>query len=162
MAAFRGWQGRRADSSSYIYESIYTISITCIKVSILLFYSRIFKERPFQIALWLTLGVTLAWFVAVELAVIFECHPIYALWTFTPNACVDLHKFVIGSGVPNVLLNTVILMLPVPMIWTLDIQNRHKLVLSGVFMLGGLSVHRPLPSSVRSRVPASSSCPSSG
>ena len=71
-----------------------------------------------------------------------QCQPAHALWdiTYTPRNCIDLRTFFIGSGVPNILLNFIILILPLPMIWALEIERKHKLALSGVFLLGGFIV----------------------
>ena len=105
----------------------------------LLFYSRIFKTHYFRIALWITAGLVTAWFISVEISVLANCVPIHALWDFTPGAqCIDLNAFFLGAGIPNILLNVIILVLPLPMIWTLSIEPMQKLALSGVFLLGGL------------------------
>ena len=71
-----------------------------------------------------------------------QCQPVHALWDLTsmPRKCIDLKSFFVGSGIPNVLLNSVILVLPLPMVWTLEIERKHKLALSGVFLLGGFVV----------------------
>ncbi|MCJ1405072.1 hypothetical protein MMC11_008298 [Xylographa trunciseda] len=126
--------------SFYAYETVYTVGITLTKYSILLFYSRIFKERYFKLALWVTTGIVTVWFVAIELSVLLECIPIHALWDFGPGQCIDLKAFFLGSGVPNVILNVVILVLPLPMIWTLQIERSQKIALSSVFLLGGFIV----------------------
>ncbi|MCJ1286890.1 hypothetical protein MMC26_006236 [Xylographa opegraphella] len=126
--------------SFYAYETVYTIAITLAKYSILLFYSRIFKEHYFKIALWVTAGIVTAWFVAIELSVLLECIPIHSLWDFGPGHCINLKAFFLGSGIPNVILNAVILVLPLPMIWTLQIERSQKIALSSVFLLGGFIV----------------------
>ena len=83
-------------------------------------------------------AVTL-WFIAIEAAVLTECVPITALWDASkPGTCIDLPAFYNGAGIPNVILNTIILVLPLPMIWSLDIGRKHKIALSGVFLLGSL------------------------
>ena len=133
---------RDSCSSSYAYEVIYGLSIGLTKISILLFYSRIFKDRTFKLALYVTLGLVAAFTFAIEVAVLAQCQPAHALWdiTYTPRKCMDLRTFFIGSGVPNIILNVIILVLPLPMVWALEIERRHKLALSGVFLLGGLYV----------------------
>ncbi|MCJ1432056.1 hypothetical protein MMC27_001412 [Xylographa pallens] len=124
--------------SFYAYETVYTIGITLAKYSILLFYSRIFKEHYFKIALWVTTGLVTGWFVAIELSVLLECIPIHSLWDFGPGHCINLQAFFLGSGIPNVILNTVILVLPLPMIWTLQIERSQKIALSREFVNAGL------------------------
>ncbi|MCJ1474658.1 hypothetical protein MMC13_003318 [Lambiella insularis] len=126
--------------SFYVYETIYTVAITLTKYSILLFYSRIFKDRLFKIALWVTTGFVTAWFIAIEISVLVECQPIHALWDFSPGHCISLQPFFLGSGIPNIIFNSVILILPLPTIWTLQIERTHKIALSSVFMLGSFIV----------------------
>ena len=126
----------------YAYETIYTVAIFLAKMSILLFYSRIFKERKFLIALRTTFALVIGWFVAVEIVVLAECRPVAALWdpTITGGYCIDIHNFLMGAGIPNVILNVIVLLLPMPMIWTLEIERKHKIALSSVFMLGGFVI----------------------
>ena len=129
----------------YAYEIIYGFSIALAKISILLFYSRIFKDRLFRWALWITYGLVGCFTFAVEVAIWAQCQPTRAFWDLSiqPRNCVDLRSFFIGSGVPNIILNFIILVLPLPMVWTLEIERKHKLALSGVFLLGGLYVLQP-------------------
>jgi hypothetical protein len=125
----------------YIYETLYTVAITLCKFSILLFYSRIFKEKKFKIALWITASVVIAWFLAIEISVILTCRPVSALWVLTEDGtCINFTMFFVGSGTPNVILNFIILVLPLPSIWALDIERKHKVALSSVFLLGGFVV----------------------
>ena len=125
---------------SYVFEIVYTTALTLPKYSILLFYSRIFKTRGFTIALW-TVGtlVTLE-YIAVVLVEIFQCIPVHALWDFGPGRCINLKGFFIGTGVLNTITDAIILVLPLPLIWTLRIDRTQRLALSGVFLLGGFIV----------------------
>ncbi|MCJ1384101.1 hypothetical protein MMC17_007217 [Xylographa soralifera] len=143
--------------SFYAYETVYTIAITLAKYSILLFYSRIFKEHYFKLALWVTAGIVTAWFIAIELSVLLECIPIHSLWDFGPGHCINLQAFFLGSGIPNVILNTVILVLPLPMIWTLQIERSQKIALSSVFLLGEF-VNAGLWTSVEPAIGVCSAC----
>lgn len=124
---------------SYVYETMYTLSIAITKISILLFYSRIFTERKFRIALCVVFTVVIAWLVAIEITVLAECVPISSLWDLSESSrCIQLIPFFLGAGIPNVLLNTVIVCLPLPMVWTLEIERKYRLALSAVFGLGAL------------------------
>ena len=79
------------------------------------------------------------WLIGIQVSVFAECVPISGLWQLSEaSRCIDLKSFFVGSGIPNVLLNVIIVFLPVPMVWTLDIERKHRLALSGVFALGTL------------------------
>ena len=125
----------------YAFSTLYTVAVTLAKYSILLFYSRIFKEKRFLLALRLVAVVVLLWFIAIQAAVFASCVPITALWDISvQGTCINFTAFYQGSGIPNVILNLVILALPLPMIWSLEIEKKHKFALSGVFLMGSLVV----------------------
>ena len=127
------------DSFSYVYETMYTISVGLTKFSILLFYSRIFTERRFKIALRVTFALVALWLLACEITVLAECVPISSLWDLSESSrCIKLVPFFVGAGVPNIVLNVLIVCLPLPMIWTLEIERKHRWALSAVFGLGAL------------------------
>lgn len=46
----------------------------------------------------------------------------------------------VGSWVPHIFIDLVLLGLPVPLLWKLQMQRTHKLILTGVFACGGLYV----------------------
>ena len=118
---------------------MYTLSVAFTKYSILLFYSRIFTERFFRIALRVSFSLVTLWLIAIEITVLAECQPISGLWDFTESSrCINLQSFFVGSGIPNVLLNVLIVGLPIPMVWTLEIDRKYRWALSGVFALGTL------------------------
>jgi hypothetical protein len=124
---------------SYVYETMYTLSVAVTKYSILLFYSRIFTERPFRIALRIAFTLVTLWLIAIEISVLAECVPVSGLWDLSqPARCINVQHFFVGAGIPNVLLNVIIVCLPIPMIWTLEIEKKHRWALSGVFSLGAL------------------------
>ena len=95
-----------------------------------------------MLALRATIALVVCHFLSVEIVVLAECRPISALWDpSTPGGyCIDLHSFLLGAGIPNVILNVIVLILPLPMIWTLEIERKHKIALSSAFMLGGFVV----------------------
>ena len=130
----------------YIYEVFYTAAVAVTKVSILLFYWRIFKTPGFKITLITITTVLTGWLIGVMLAGILGCEPIHSFWDFSPGHCINLYHYFLGSGIPNIVLNFLVLFLPLPLVWTLQIPRSQKIALTGIFLLGGLYVS-PKPSS---------------
>ena len=135
----------------YIFENFYAPSIAVVKFSILLFYARIFTEHTakmsaqiwFARALYVMGGITAAWWVVCQFIVIFECAPIHYFWDRTPatGRCpVDVQKFFDGQAIPNIVTDAILLILPLPLIWRLQLPASQKVALSGIFLLGSLSV----------------------
>ncbi|KAI9672329.1 MAG: hypothetical protein M1817_003351 [Caeruleum heppii] len=123
----------------YWYEILYTITMASIKLSILLFYRRIFPTRKFSYALYAVgLFVTL-WCIATTLVAAFQCTPIAGMWDPTLKLrCINVPAFFIGTAALNIFSDFVILALPVRQIMVhLQLPKMQKVALSGIFLLGG-------------------------
>lgn len=117
----------------------YSIPLTLIKISILLFYRAIFVGRLFDIGTYVTGAFVIAWGIAVPLVSIFSCHPIGA-WHLTtrPAAiCINDRDFFIGNSSLNILADVVILCLPMGMVWELQMSRKSKAAVSGMVLMGG-------------------------
>ena len=110
------------------------------KFSVLLFYARIFPTRNFTRVLYAVGFVTLVWWISSQMLAIFQCHPIHSFWTrFDDDSkCIDLKAFFIGQAVPNIITDLVLLVLPLPYIWRLQLPVSQKVMLTGCFTFGGL------------------------
>ena len=82
----------------------------------------------------------MAWGIAVIFVTIFQCTPVRAAWdkTIPGEQCFDLEHFVIGTNVPNIIADAAIIMLPMPLIWKLQLSVMRKVGLVVVFLLAAL------------------------
>lgn len=110
-------------------------------------YGRIFQQSYYYIKWWLWTLIVLcaAWGAAVLLVSIFQCIPVPRFWNPTlPGYCIDGQTFFWGNAISNLLLDVIILATPLFLLWggnTLDESTmlvRTRLVVSGLFLLGGL------------------------
>lgn len=71
---------------------------------------------------------------------VFQCVPLRGVWDKTIDAkCgVDNYKFFYGNSIPNIMTDLALLALPIPSVWSLQIPRAQKVILSGIFVLGGL------------------------
>ena len=73
------------------------------------------------------------------LPAIFTCLPIYAFWDIElPHTCIDLLRYFLGTAIPNVVTDILLLVFPIPWIWKLVMPTSQKIALLGIFLLGGL------------------------
>lgn len=119
----------------------YSLTITCVKVSILLLYRRIFTTTRFK-KVSLVVGIACVLWLVIEVFMnIFQCRPFAAAFDpallFTDH-CIDLQSFYSGITIANLGLDVVVLYLPLHMVWKLKLPTKQKLMLSGIFLLGGL------------------------
>ena len=118
---------------------VYASAITSIKISILLFYRRLFDVQLFKLITAVIGGVCIAWWLAVCLVGVFECNPIYGIWdSSAQSTCIDAPHYYIGVAVPNIITDITILVLPVRMVWRLQTSLGQKIALSLTFLTGSL------------------------
>ena len=114
-------------------------AIALVKISILLLYYRIFPVRRLRISLYVVGAVVLVWWISTQITVIFECTPIYYFWTQTGTGhCIRIGRFFLSQAIPNITTDIVLLALPLPMIWNLQLPLLQRAALTHIFMLGGL------------------------
>ena len=135
----------------YIGNFPYLIIISMTKTSILLFYFRLFgtagTRQVFRKLLYTTQAVVVLWFIGSIIPGTFRCHPIHDFWDSlivgTPDArryCTNNNAYYVASSVFNVIIDFWILVLPISIVWTLQLSGRRKVGLSVIFLLGGLYV----------------------
>jgi hypothetical protein len=118
--------------------------VILIKLSILTMYLRLFSvNRRFVKLCYYMMVFILAWGIAVLLTTIFQCTPVRAAWdkTILDSQCLVLTDFVvIGSNVPNIIADAVIIILPMPLLWSLKLSVMRKLGLIALFLVAAVLV----------------------
>ncbi|MCJ1297646.1 hypothetical protein MMC08_000434 [Hypocenomyce scalaris] len=120
-------------------------ALTLIKLSVLLFYRRIFTTPTFCILVWIVGSFVTAWGIAFFFANFFQCIPITGVWeTGKPRHCVNsVHLDNAYQGL-NIMTDITILIMPWPMIWGLQMQPGRKAQVGGVFFLGAFVCAVPI------------------
>lgn len=113
------------------------------KISILLLYIRLFIQRWFLITCWTSVGIVVAFTVGTVMSSIFQCTPIeFAFNKTLPGGghCLSLPAFWYANAAFNILSDLVLIGLPIPIIFKLQLPLKSKIALCGVFAVGILSV----------------------
>ncbi|KAL8744572.1 MAG: hypothetical protein Q9184_007984 [Pyrenodesmia sp. 2 TL-2023] len=116
-------------------------ALTFTKISITLFYRRIFRGKLFNILVWILCAVIVGWGIAFFFATLFECVPVSLVWkTFygEPRSCYVYFPMFIATAVTNMVIDFALIGLPWPMIWRLQMPLKQKIAVGGVFTLGAL------------------------
>ena len=124
----------------YSSELLTTLSLGIIKISILLFYQRLFTVKSFFIASTVMIGVVAAWTVAFESAMIAQCSPPRLFWElfeidYTPH-CINVQMMYLGLAASDLILDVMVLAFPVPMVIFLQLPWRKKIAILDIFLLG--------------------------
>ena len=121
----------------YVDTLTYPLVITLVKCSILCLYIRVFGVREwFRRACQLLLGISIIWGLVTLFLFAFRCSPIADAWNPTREGCIDFDKLFLGTNIPNVIVDFLVLALPLQPIWSLQIPTVKKVILNAILALG--------------------------
>ncbi|KAH0551520.1 hypothetical protein GP486_007263, partial [Trichoglossum hirsutum] len=123
----------------WIGELFYTFALTPAKLAFLAFYWRIFRVSSITLPIKITGVVIICWAIVRIIVTICHCIPVQGYWDRSiAAACgVDDQKFFVGSVMPHLLMDFVILSLPIPYIKGLKISLYQKFCVFAMFLFGG-------------------------
>jgi len=124
----------------FALDFIYNIGLTLVKMSVLMFYVRVFGTvRAYRITFWIMGALIVGWGVATSFLALFTCTPIKKSWDRKiPGHCSNRQRDFMGAAIPNVLTDLLLLFLPMPMLWRIQVSTARKYWLVGVFAAGYL------------------------
>ncbi|KAF4626048.1 hypothetical protein G7Y89_g12115 [Cudoniella acicularis] len=126
-----------------ISQLLAVIALGALKLSVVMLYRRIFIGPTFR-KVSLIVGITIvAWTVSFFFATLFECgRDFHLLWqslaTFKQD-CGSYKTIQLAHATSDVATDLIVLTLPLPVIWKLNMSESRKLALSFIFLLGFLS-----------------------
>jgi hypothetical protein len=112
-----------------------------IKLSIALFLLRIAVKRLYIWILRISMVVVTIWSVAIWIYELFQCIPIDAQWNYTiKNAkCASGPSFVAAAysiSVMTIVTDWLYALLPIPMIWSVQMSVQTKMTVAFILSLG--------------------------
>ncbi|KAI0834692.1 hypothetical protein F5Y06DRAFT_150230 [Hypoxylon sp. FL0890] len=126
----------------FVIEILYYIIITCVKSSIVFMYDRIAVSVTFKRVCLFTNCLLLAFFIVCIGVVVGQCRPLEMAWDVTrliQGSCINATAFFYFTSAFGILLDLWILAIPLPTLKHLQISNRSRHALYGVFGIGGLA-----------------------
>lgn len=107
----------------FAYILLYVVTVPLIKFSALLFYRRIFGMTK---SIWFCVFLTVGYFIACYIAFLVCCRPVSYHWTqYTDpggKCTFNLYAFYIGNAAANVATDVIILLVPAPLVWKLQMR----------------------------------------
>lgn len=126
----------------YIDEVITTLNLGVVKISILLFYRRLFIVRPFKIASAVMITIVAGWAVSFTIAMVAQCNPPSYFWRLFekdyPTHCIDVFVMYEGLAISDLILDVLVLALPIPMVASLHLPWKTKIQVLDILMLGSV------------------------
>ncbi|KAK0641802.1 hypothetical protein B0T16DRAFT_431481 [Cercophora newfieldiana] len=122
----------------WLVQMMYKVSLQATKISLLLFYVRIFHHIAwFKKISYATIGFLLVYLLATTIVSVLQCRPIERAWApGSKDQCIALLSFFVFNGAVAVMTDLIVLGLPLPLIWGLQLPLTQKLSLIPVFGIG--------------------------
>lgn len=116
----------------------WAVAVTFIRASVLALYIRIFRTRSFRMTCYITHGMNAAFGAATILGACLICQPLSYNWDHSIRGgyCGDQRSLDLFIGIFNLIMDVTVVLLPMPVLWGLQMAMGKKLVLSSMFGLG--------------------------
>lgn len=126
-----------ASKTFYFEQIFYKGTLNCTKLSMLLMYDRIFTEKRARTATWIVIGL-IGLYALISIAVtVSQCLPLAKIFDKSvPGLCIDLTSFWYANAIFNLVTDLMILALPIPSVYEMQMRRMHKLGLFILFSLG--------------------------
>ena len=125
-----------------IASLLYVPCLGLAKVSLLLCYHQFALGKVFKFMVYAVMVVVVGYSFAIIIALIFPCVPIAKNWdiTITKGTCLNRAAIYIATAAVNIATDVTLLLLPIPIVVTLQMRRMRKVSVVFVFALGSMCV----------------------
>ncbi|TVY83973.1 hypothetical protein LSUE1_G002987 [Lachnellula suecica] len=130
--------GKRGNTIEIVYGPVMWLA----KASLLFQLIQIFSSTSRSFTYWLihsTIWINFGFYLGLPFSVYFQCTPREKIWVpITPGTCINVEVYFVATGAFNILSDLTILVLPIWVIWHLQMPVKQKFGVSAVFATGTL------------------------
>lgn len=120
-----------------VSEFTYLVSTACIKLSMLCLYHRIYTTPTFRRWCHVLIALNVGYIVSFIPLFLTNCIPLSQYWDPKPTGwCRDTLISDNATVAVNLVLDVLVLALPLPVLWRLQMSVRDKLTVTSMFSLG--------------------------
>ncbi|KAI1453772.1 hypothetical protein F4805DRAFT_478239 [Annulohypoxylon moriforme] len=131
--------------SMFVSEIAYTYSSPLVKLSVLLFYKRVFPTRTVRLGCIIIGLMCIAWCIAITILNFVQCRPLKAYWFIELRAlpttkCLDSILCFLSGSIGNTFIDFLTLTLPIHEVIKLQTTIRRKITICCVFLMGSIAL----------------------
>ncbi|KAK1516782.1 uncharacterized protein CCOS01_12331 [Colletotrichum costaricense] len=128
----------------YAYTFIYGTACAATKISILLFYQRVFllstaSSPSFKFSLIAGYVLSIAYPIIIWATMANACRPLSFYWNQfvgEQGKCIDINSFYLALAIINMVNDIIVLLIPIPQILKLQMSGRKKAAVCSIMLLG--------------------------
>ncbi|RPA95801.1 hypothetical protein L873DRAFT_1837050 [Choiromyces venosus 120613-1] len=125
---------------TWISGLFYCASIAFVKASLLALYLHLSPRRTYRSLSYILLVLVVGHIISSLTVIIFQCTPVPYLWDKTMKGrCIQTKIFYFANAGLNILTDVLIYLLPMPILWGIQLPKRQKVGLCAIFSLGALA-----------------------
>ncbi|KFH46893.1 hypothetical protein ACRE_022690 [Hapsidospora chrysogenum ATCC 11550] len=127
--------------SGYAATIFYAPMAMSVKLALLLIITRVFGaiHKKTRIGVYILIGIIVAYYTSGVFIKIFICWPIPAYWKGQTEKCLDQSAIITADAIISVISDLVILLLPTPLTWSLQLSTKRRLRIIGMLCAGGIA-----------------------
>ncbi|KAI0506159.1 hypothetical protein F5B22DRAFT_660668 [Xylaria bambusicola] len=124
-----------------ISEFTYTLGTAAIKLSMLCLYHRIYTTPTFRRWNYFVMALVVAYIITFLPLLLTNCVPLSQYWDPKPGGwCRDTLIYDMATVAANFFLDLAVLILPMPVLWSLKMSIRDKLTVTAMFSIGFVTI----------------------
>ncbi|KAI5817779.1 major facilitator superfamily domain-containing protein [Pyronema omphalodes] len=131
--------------SRFVYTLVYEPAFALIKVSVLLYYQRLFRDyKTLKRLSWCIMFVIVVGAFVLTMLVLFQCHPFHIVLVahqqrINPGhwKCLDVVRLVYAAAPLQIITDFAVILLPMPILSGLQLPRKQKATLMLIFGAGG-------------------------
>ncbi|KAL8731714.1 MAG: hypothetical protein Q9181_004203 [Wetmoreana brouardii] len=126
----------------WVFNFFYTTGYPLSRISLCLLYRRIFVQQWFRIICWFFVGAFTCYMISTIIVDSVLTLPVNAFWdsNVKPTRTLDLVKLYTANAAFNITTDTILLFLPLTIVWRLSMTWLQKLGLTAIFCFGALTL----------------------
>ncbi|KAJ6078798.1 hypothetical protein N7467_008551 [Penicillium canescens] len=118
---------------------VYVPALAFAKMSLIFLYHRIINRKAaYSWALHLISAIVVGYSIAIIFALVFACNPVEKAWdsTITTGSCINRSGLYIATAVTNIVTDFALIILPIPLVVSLQMPKVQKIYLVLIFVIG--------------------------
>jgi len=115
------------------------VTFPIVKISVLIFYNRLFPRKGFRLVICGVGALLLLMLLCGLPGILFQCLPTHSIWQpYVEHHCFNQMAFYVAMGSLNLVTDVFVVLMPIPILWSLQLPAARKSALVAVFLLAGL------------------------
>lgn len=127
--------------SGYAATLFYAPMTLTVKLALLIIIIRVFGavHKKTLLGVYVFIGMLILYYVSGFFIKLFICWPISAYWKGQKDKCLNQRAIIMSDSIISVISDLVILLLPTPLTWSLQLPKRKRLRVTGLLCAGGVA-----------------------